>query len=366
MKSIHANLVSNRSIFEAVISFEDKIVNIKKISAKENPELQYLLPGFIDLHIHGGGGTDIMDLSDPSIILKAHAKHGTTSLLLTTVTSSHIDLLNTFKKIENKKQNKNKGESVILGIHLEGPYINKEKLGAQPDFVRFFNEAEIIELHNTSKIKIITLAPELTETELIKKLKQQNIVVQIGHSNATYEKCTKAMNSGATSFTHLFNAMSAFHHRAPGAVGAALAHSNYAELIPDLLHVHPGAIKMALRSIPNLYFVTDATSATGMPDGNYKLGNHSVSKCSNGVRLSDGTLAGSALTTIEAFKNLTSSEIGLSIEEASYRLSTIQSEILGIDKERGSIDIGKYSDFILLNRNFSIDEVLIEGEKVGN
>jgi N-acetylglucosamine-6-phosphate deacetylase len=170
-----------------------------------------------------------------------------------------------------------------------------------------------------------------------------------------------ALNQGAKSFTHLFNAMSSFHHREPGMVGAALAHATHAELIPDLLHVHPGAIKAALRSIPKLYFVTDATSATGMPDGDYKLGSHIVHKCLGGVRLKDGTLAGSSLTMDQALRNLVG--LGMSLAEASKRLSQIPAELIGVN-DRGTIKENNYADLLLLNEDLTLKEIYIEGEKV--
>jgi N-acetylglucosamine-6-phosphate deacetylase len=363
MKFLKINIVSNNKIFEGEIRFDNKIRSIRKISDNENPNLEYLLPGFIDLHIHGGGGVDVMDNSDISTILKTHCKNGTTSLLLTTVTATKSDLESVFRKIENKKSHLETGEAKILGVHLEGPFINKEKLGAQPDFSRNLDLEEVLNLHKLSNIKIITLAPELSSNEILAEIIKQKIIVQVGHTNGSYEDGLNALANGAKSFTHLYNAMSGFHHRNPGIVGAALAHAEYSEIIPDLLHVHPGAIKAALRAIPKLYFVTDATSAVGMNDGEFKLGTHTVSKCGNGVRLKDGTLAGSALSMFAAFKNLVSNEIGLSIAEASYRLSTIQSELLGIALERGSIKEELYSDLIIIDRNLEIKKVYVEGEE---
>jgi N-acetylglucosamine-6-phosphate deacetylase len=364
MNTIIANIVTPKKIFEGEVKFTEKIISIKKISDHENQSLPFLLPGFIDLHIHGGGGLDIMDPQDPGTILATHAKFGTTSLLLTTVTSSSHSLKETFERIQIKKKNRKKNEAKILGIHLEGPFINKEKLGAQPNFVRIFDEDEIKKLNAISSIRIITLAPELAKNISYKNIIDQNIIIQIGHSNATFEETEQSLQDGAKSFTHLYNAMSGLHHRAPGVAGAALALGEYAELIPDLIHVHPGAIKVALRSIPKLYFVTDATSATGMPDGEFKLGSLSVSKCQNGVRLSDGTLAGSSLTSIDSFKNLISDKIGLSINEASYRLSTIPSELLNISSERGTIKENTFADLLLLDRNHNLLKVFIEGEEI--
>src|SRR5207244_9668141 len=202
-------------------------------------------------------------------------------------------------------------------------------LGAQPDFVRPASMPEVLALHALAPIVLITLAPELPgNLDIIPALRAAGFRVQIGHSLGTYEDGVAALERGAGGFTHLFNAMSGMHHRTPGIVGAALAHAQYAEIIPDLVHVHPGAVLAALRAIPCLYCVTDSTAAAGMPDGEYRLGRHSVTKCLGGVRLADGTLAGSTLTMDQALRNLMA--LGLSLREASLRVSTHADVYLGL------------------------------------
>lgn len=361
MKKINANIyVESQELCQAEISYDEKIQKITLIGDyKKN--LPTLIPGFVDLHVHGGGGADVMEAGESiAIIAKTHLKFGTTSFLATTMTAPFFDLEKSFLAIKPFYQKKSKNHARILGVHLEGPFINPEKKGAQPQFMREASIKEIIHLNKIVPIKVITLAPEVfNHLELISALKKLGIVVQIGHSNGTYENGVSALKEGAESFTHLFNAMSGFHHRAPGIVGAALAHAEYAEIIPDLEHVHPGAIKTALRSIPNIYFVTDSTAAAGMPDGEYKLGNHSVHKCANGVRLADGTLAGSALTMDIALKNLL--KIGLSLNEASKRLSEIPSQLLNLS-QRGKIQVGNFSDFLILDNKNEITKVVTEGE----
>lgn len=347
---------------EAEIEFNDKIQCIKKMGPA-NSKLQKIIPGFIDLHVHGGGGADIMESGKAvETIARTHARFGTTSFLATTMTAPYIELENSFLGMKDNFFNRGKKEARLLGVHLEGPFISSQKLGAQPEFVRAGTLKEIIKLHKIVPIKTITMAPEVfNHLSIIQDLIEMNIMVQIGHTNGSYEDGVRALNLGAKSFTHLFNAMSSFHHREPGMVGAALAHATHAELIPDLLHVHPGAIKVALRSIPNLYFVTDATSATGMPDGDYKLGCHTVHKCLGGVRLQDGTLAGSALTMDQALRNLVS--LGLSLAEVSMRLSQIPAELIGIN-DRGVIKEQNYSDILVMNDDLTLKEIYIEGERV--
>jgi N-acetylglucosamine-6-phosphate deacetylase len=160
----------------------------------------------------------------------------------------------------------------------------------------------------------------------------------------------------------LFNAMTALHHRTPGMVGAALAHAQYAEIIPDLIHVHAGAIRVALRAIPNLYCVTDSTAAAGMPDGDYRLGRHTVTKCLGGVRLADGTLAGSTLTMDQALRNLVDG-MGLSLADASRRVSTHAADYLGV-ADRGRLAEGAWGDAVLLDRDLKLMDVFIEGSSI--
>ena len=186
-------------------------------------------------------------------------------------------------------------------------------------------------------------------------------MVQIGHSAGSYEDGVAALGAGASGFTHLFNAMTALHHRQPGMVGAALAHAQRAEIIPDLLHVHPGAIRVALRCIPGLYCVTDSTAAAGMPDGDYKLGRHTVTKCLGGVRLADGTLAGSTLTMDQALRNLVS--LGLPLAEASRRTATIAAQHLGL-ADRGLLAPGAWADVVVLDASLQLQRVLVEGEAI--
>ncbi len=226
-------------------------------------------------------------------------------MLATTMTAPPDDIDLALKGIGAAAVNRGKGEARVLGAHLEGPYINSGKLGAQPPFARSAKLADVERLETMAPLKLITVAPEIGgHLELVKELSDAGMRVQIGHTLGTYEDGVAALKQGAHGFTHLFNAMTGLHHREPGMVGAALAHAQYAEFIPDLLHVHPGAIKTALRCIPNLYCVTDSTSATGMPDGEYMLGRQVVMKCMGGVRLPDGTLAGSTLTMDQALRNL--------------------------------------------------------------
>ncbi|HLL12380.1 MAG TPA: N-acetylglucosamine-6-phosphate deacetylase [Rubrivivax sp.] len=323
-----------------------------------------LLPGFVDLHIHGGGGADTMDAgSAATTIARQHARHGTTAMLATTMTAPMSDIEAALRALAPAVGERAAGAARLLGVHLEGPYISPDKLGAQPAFARPPSLSEIMALHAIAPIRLVTMAPEVSgNLALIPQLVGAGIRVQIGHTGASYEDTVAALQQGASSFTHLFNAMSPLHHRTPGATGAALAHGQRAEIIPDLLHVHPGAIRAALRAIPELYAVTDATAAAGMPDGEYRLGRQTVSKCMGGVRLPDGTLAGSTLTMDQALRNLVA--VGLTLADASARVSTLPARYLALP-DRGELVRGAWADIVMLDpATLQLRQVLVEGEQI--
>jgi N-acetylglucosamine-6-phosphate deacetylase len=325
--------------------------------------LPLILPGFIDLHVHGGGGHDTM-AGGVAVreLARTHARHGTTALLATTMTAPRGEIEAALRAIAPQVLARATGAARMLGVHLEGPYLNPGKLGAQPDFVVPATLAEVQALHALAPIRLITIAPEMPgHLELIVALRAQGFVVQIGHSAGSYEDGVAALQAGATGFTHLFNAMTGLHHREPGMAGAALAHAERAEIIPDLLHVHPGAIRAALRCIPGLYCVTDSTAAAGMPDGEYRLGRHTVTKCLGGVRLADGTLAGSTLTMDQALRNLV--QLGLTLAEASRRTATLAAQHLGIT-DRGVLQPGAWADVVVFDTALQLQQVWIEGEPV--
>lgn len=356
------NILTPHGWLHGSIYFNQRIESIQgsQSDPTQNSEY-YILPGFIDLHVHGAGGKDVMEAGQATqIIAQMHARHGTTSLLATTMTAPMTDLETALQGIQSAMRAS--GTARVLGVHLEGPYINPGKLGAQPDFVKKASLDDVKKLNSIAPIRLITLAPEITgNMGLIRELTKLGIKVQLGHTLGSYEEAVAAMAQGASGFTHLFNAMSRLDHRAPGMVGAALAHADYAEIIPDLLHVHPGAIKAALRTIPHLYCVTDSTAATGMPDGEYMLGRQAVFKCLGGVRTADGTLAGSTLTMDQALRNLVG--LGLDLRDASKRVSTYAADFLGMP-DRGRLQHHAYADIVVLDRELNVVDVFVEGAQI--
>ena len=343
------------------IRFGQRIDSISEDSAAAGGP--WILPGFIDLHVHGAGGVDIMQGGDAgATVARHHARHGTTALLGTTMTAREAAIRKALSGLAGAIGERPPGAARMLGVHLEGPFINPARLGAQPPDVMTASLELVRALHAIAPIRVLTLAPEIDgHLVLIPQLAAMGIRVQLGHSAGSYEDGLAALQAGASGFTHLFNGMSALHHREPGMVGAALAHAEYAEVIPDLQHVGPGALRAALRAIPRLYGVTDATSATGMPDGEYALGSQRVFKCRGCVRLGSGSLAGSALTMDQALRNFV--DIGLPLHEASDRLSRFPADYLG-EHQRGRLAPGAWADIVVLDADLQPLAVFVEGEAI--
>jgi N-acetylglucosamine-6-phosphate deacetylase len=362
---LKGNILTPDGWIFGTLAFENgRIASIDGVRGDpDTNDAPYILPGFIDLHVHGGGGADVMEGGTAiDIIARTHARHGTTSLLATTMTAPRNELMAVVAGLGELAHRRTPGAARVLGVHLEGPYINPGKLGAQPDAAVSAALDEVLHYLSLAPIRVVTLAPEIAgHLQIISEMAARGVRVQLGHSLATYDDALAALEHGACGFTHLFNAMSPMHHRNPGLVGAALAHAEFAEIIPDLLHVHPGAIRVALRAIPRLYVVTDSTSATSMPDGEYWLGSQRVTKCLGGVRLADGTLAGSTLTMDDALRNLVA--LGLPLADVSNRMSRYAADYLGIE-DRGRIARGAWADVVVLERGLTLAATYVEGEAI--
>lgn len=322
-----------------------------------------IVPGFVDLHVPGGGGADVMAGAEAvRTCARCHARHGTTSFLPTPVTAPPEDLYAAVDGIATVATDRHAGEARVLGAHLEGPYLNPDRLGAQPPFPQVPDIAAMEAVCARVAVRLVTLAPEVDAGHaLIRFLASRGIAVQIGHSAADYDEACAALADGARGFTHLYNAMTPLHHRAPGVVGAALAHGEYAALIPDLVHVHAGAILAAYRAIPRLFGVTDATAAAGMPDGDYPLGRHTVRKVGSSVFLEDDTLAGSALTMDQALRNLVA--IGIDLDGAIRSLTCNPADFIGL-ADRGRLVPDSFADLVVLDDDLAVTAVFVEGEAV--
>ncbi len=344
-------------------------------------------PGFIDLHVHGGGGADVMDASCEAFekMAATHANYGTTRFLLTTVTASHEEILEVCHKYTEWKKKLPfiqeqtaihgiadfvKSDSVSgalpLGIHLEGPYIAVERKGAQNEaHIRPFSMKEFTAYQQaaTGGIKMITLAPEkLTHPEMITRLCRQGVLVSIGHTEANYEQTREAFRLGASHVTHLCNAMNTIHHREPGPIVFALETDGIStEFIADGIHVHPAMIRLALRAKRNqeIAVITDAISATDLGNGDYHLGGLPIVVKNNTAVLADGTLAGSCLTMERAYRFLhehITSDPALLFQ----MMSTTPARILGIQQYFGSIAAGKVADLVIFRGN-RVTGVMVAG-----
>jgi N-acetylglucosamine-6-phosphate deacetylase len=368
-----------RIIKSGVVVFEHgKITSVGSQSDVKTPKEARLIdasgkivaPGFIDVHIHGGKGRDIMEGSYEAIneIAKFAASHGTTAFLPTTVSAPRDDLLKAVRAVKTAMERGTQGAEV-LGVHLEGPYINPEKHGAHDaEHVRPSSPEEIKELLEAANrtVKIVTLAPEVNGSEeLIKELVKLGIVVSVGHSNATYQEAIEAMKLGVTHAAHTFNGMRSFHHREPGIVGAVLVHDELtAELISDNIHMHPIAMKLLARTkgTDKVVLVTDAIQAAGMPDGKYKLGKQKVIVKKGVCKLESGELAGSTLTMNEAVRN-TMKSVGIPLTTA-IKMATINPAVaISVNKSKGSLEPGKDADIVIIDDKVNVYMTIVK-EKV--
>lgn len=331
-----------------------------------------VVPGFIDVHVHGGAGHDFMDADGEELmeITRFHARHGTTGLLATSLTASREQLTAVLERVSSFMA-KQMPYSQVLGVHFEGPFISENWKGAQnPDFI-VPPQPEWLEAWTgrfPGVIKLQTLAPEAEGAlEYIELLARHGIVPSCGHTDATYEQIVAAADRGLRHAVHTFNAMRAFHHREPGTVGAVLTDKRImAEVIADGHHVHPAGIQMlaAAKGDDHVILVTDAMAAAGMPDGDYDLGGLPVRMSCGVARLkASGNLAGSTLTMIDAFRFMVR-EIGISLVGASKMASLNPARQLGLDGDRGAIAPGKRADLLLLDDTLSLRQVWIGGKTI--
>ncbi len=339
-----------------------------------------VVPGFVDIHIHGAVGHDLMEASPEAVaaIGKYLARHGTTSYAATTVAASLETTLNAAKglgEIIRTSINSHVGSDKITGaqpvcIHFEGPFLSIKKRGAHPAsqiqkpstelLARFLDAAG-------GTARILTLAPELEGAlTVLEFARSKGLKVGIGHSNATYEEAKSAIDAGATHAVHCFNAMRPFMHRDAGIIGAVLTDDRVsAELICDGIHVEPTAIRLLLRSkgVERLILVSDSLSGAGMPDGNYRLGNFTVHVAGGVCRTVEGNLAGSTVTLDAALRNL-SAYTGLSYRECLPCVTTNPSRILGLEKEKGIIAPRADADLAILDQEFYVTQTYVRGRAV--
>lgn len=328
---------------------------------------RFLVPGFIDLHVHGGGGYDFLTADEDGIcrILQTHRAGGTTALLATLVSASPPVTRQAIENIISFGPARAEWPE-LLGIHWECPLINPAAAGALIPVSWPVEEVKAVVEEYHPWIKIVTLAPEMPGAlTLLPWLRERGVVVSLGHSLATLATFRQAVAVGATRVTHLFNAMRPWHHREPGVAGAALITDEVvAELIPDPAHLHPAAVQMAyrLKGSRGLNLVTDAMAAAGMPDGSYHLGDRKVEVAGGQARLADGRLAGSILTMGRAIARAVAS--GIRPVEAVAMAALVPAASLGLT-DRGQVAPGMIADLLLVDSAGRISTVWVRGQAVG-
>ena len=332
-----------------------------------------VVPGFVDVHIHGAGGHDVMEGDARALdrITATVARHGNTSIVATTVTAPVEDTCRSLQRIARYVRAHENGESEglaaeILGVHLEGPFISKARRGVHPPDAlarpsvttlgKFIEAADNL-------VKIVTLAPELPGAlELVTAAVAAKIVAAIGHTDADYDQARAAIQAGARHAVHMYNAMRPFEHRDPGVVGAILTDPEVtAEVIADLVHVAGPAIQVLIgtKGFDAVLLVSDGIAATGMPDGKYRLGNFEVSVKGGVARNSEGKLAGSTLTMDRALRNIVG--IGVPLQDAVRMATVLPARRLGLAGKKGIIAVGSDADLVALTPDLRVAGVMTRG-----
>ena len=333
-----------------------------------------VVPGFVDIHIHGAGGHDVMEGNARALdrVTSTVARYGTTSIVATTVTAPTDDTCKSLegiaryiRKHENPEENARFGAD-ILGIHLEGPFISKARRGVHPaDSIakpsiellgKFVEAAEGL-------VRMITVAPEVSGgLELVSNAVAAGIVVGMGHTDANYDQATDAIRAGARHAVHMYNAMRPFSHRDPGVIAAVMTDPDVtAEIIADLVHVAGPAIQVLLgtKGFDTVLAVSDGIAATGMPDGTYRLGTLEVTVRDGVCRNSEGKLAGSTLTLDRALRNMVS--LGVPVVDAVRMATVLPARRLGIAGKKGIIAVGSDADLVVLTPDLHVAGVMTHG-----
>jgi N-acetylglucosamine-6-phosphate deacetylase len=343
---------------------------------RQSPELRvtdlcgsWVLPGFVDMHVHGGGGTSFTEGSEDDARRTAafHRGHGTTSIMASLVTAPLAELETRAAVLAGLA-----ADGVLAGLHLEGPFLSAARCGAQdrrhmlvPDVATF----ERLRAASAGHLRVITIAPELPgATAVIAAAARSGVIVAVGHTDATAEVASAAVDAGATHATHLFNGMRPLHHREPGAAGALLGRDEVTcEVIADGVHLHDTTIRLVARAVgpDRLVLITDAMAAAGMPDGGYRLGSMRVNVSGGVARLaghngSAGPIAGSTATMDGIVRRAVAA--GLPVPEVAAAASTTPARVLGLGDRVGALRPGLEADLVICDDNFRLSAVMVGGQ----
>lgn len=361
----------------AVVIEGSKIVEVLREEKEHRPALSpgqldgrgnLLIPGMIDVHIHGARGFDMMDGTTRSIeeVSMACAETGCTSFLATSVSSTIEQLIEMVKNVAIVSGRE--AGARIAGIHMEGPYLNPKRKGMQNE--RYLRHPDLKELqtilsHTGDRLKMATLAPELPGAmEMISYLTKIGVVVAVAHSDATYEEAKLAFGSGASHITHCFNGMRPIHHRDPGLIVAAFEDEKVSlQAIVDGVHLHPAIVRLMhrIKGPEGVVLITDALQAMGLGDGRYLFGGHDTEVLNGIARLRDGTLASSTVTMNRALRNTV--ELGIPLPEAIAMATRTPARILGLSN-KGRIEKGADADLVLLDEQYNVVWTMVEGQWV--
>jgi N-acetylglucosamine-6-phosphate deacetylase len=326
----------------------------------------WLLPGYIDLHMHGGGGHNVSDsLQAMEQAVGFHRNHGTTGTLVSLVTAPEEALSAQLAWVAELVRRGPSRHGHVLGSHLEGPFLSPLRCGAQNEAHMTAPDKALLErlwAVAGETLRMVTIAPELPGAlPLIEALSRGGVIAALGHSNATYEQARAGIRAGANHATHLFNAMPPLHHRRPGLIAAALEAGITCELINDGRHLHPAIVRLVFELVESPALVTDAIDATGVGDGRFELGGQEVLVHDGEARLvATGSLAGSTLTMDQALRNAVRA-CGLSIERASAAASLMPARALGLEQDVGSIAPGLRADLVVLDDDLQVTRVMASG-----
>lgn len=370
-------ITSNTTLHNKVVIVNNgRIEKIADLPAPQDCELHqfekcYLSAGFIDVHIHGRAGADVMDKEDNAIqtIANALPSTGVTAWVGTTVTAPWDDIIDSMTRMKNYIESDQQQGAELLGSFMEGPYFTERHRGSHP--TAYLMPPTIEQLSELVKasgktLMRVAVAPEIDNaTQAIDWLVKNGIKVSVAHTNATFEQVTAAYYQGADCGVHLFNGMSALHHREPGCCGAVLYHDMLAEIIADGIHVHPVVLQLAykLKTYKKMMLITDCMRAGGLPDGEYTLGIQTV-KVENGqAKTFDGSLAGSTCSLDQALRNMVF-KADVPVWEALQMVTTIPAHYLGVSDRLGDIAEGMEANLTILDQDLTVQATMVKGQWV--